>query len=175
MTSTGTLHVHCEQLNGAAALGSVKITVNTSDQQVRDPAGNIVFSGPITVGLVAGEATMTLPATDDATLSPTNFTYTLEEQLKHVARDDYRRASFQLVTGGTVHSADIASDEEIAEDPSYGANLNSLTTRVEALEEGAVTDAITSTDVHSIAVLTAAEYADIDPGETGVLYVVTGA
>lgn len=135
MAETGILHSENKLLNGVAAKGDLLLTVNTTDQQIRDPAGNVVFSGPLVVQYVAGEATLTLPASDDATLSPTGFTYTATERLSHVAKADYRSASFQVLAGSTVELADVASDAEVAEDPSYGANLNTITTRVSSVED----------------------------------------
>lgn len=150
MTSTGTVHGKYQKLNAAAASGKLLITVNTDDQQVRDPVGNVVFSGPVVVVPVDGEITLTLPATDDATLSPTGFTYTAVEQLDHVDRDDYRMVEFEVPTGVTVELADLASTTEIAEDPSYGGSLNGLTTRVVTMEDLIATGRLSETDLAAL-------------------------
>lgn len=135
MMTPATLHASCKKLSGVAAEGDLLIEVNTTDGQVRDPVGNVVFSGPTVVKLVAGEATITLPASNDATLSPTGFTYTVTEVLKHVSKGDYRSATFTVASGSSVHLADMASDEEVAEDPSYGASLNGVQGEVDAIRD----------------------------------------
>lgn len=133
---SGILHAHHKKPNGAAADGELVITVNTEKQVIRDPVGNVVFQGPLVLKLVAGEATITLPASDDATLSPTGFTFTATEQLKHVAKANYRVVDFQVATGQTLHTADLAGTDEAAADPSYGASLNGAMGSIEALRDG---------------------------------------
>lgn len=132
---SGTVHANNKLPNGVAAVGEVVITVNTEDQVIRDPAGDVVFQGPLTVSLVAGEATVTLPASDDDTLEPSGFTYTATEQLKHVAKAHYRSVDFQVTDGGTHHLADFASTEEVALDPSYGASLNGALGAIEDIRD----------------------------------------
>lgn len=65
-------------VSGAAIAGQVKFTPRTI---LTDPAANqIIVSKTITVDLDAtGSFTVVLPATDDTSVSPTDFTYKVEE------------------------------------------------------------------------------------------------
>lgn len=122
--------------NRTPASGKIVYTVNTEKQVIRDPAGNVVFQGPLSVKLVAGQTAIDLPASDDPTLQPSGFTFTATEQLEHVAKSAYRSVEFQTVEGQVRYLADYADGDEIALDPSYGANLNGVIASIDAIRDG---------------------------------------
>lgn len=134
---TATLHGEYPLLNGQPAKGRIRVKVDTDDQAVRDATGNVVWQGPLLVTLIDGEVSISVPGTDVGTYSPTGFTYTVVEELEHVAPEDWREVSFAAPDGTTVELADIPSDTE-STTPDYAAAFRSLQEQIDNLEGGGV-------------------------------------
>jgi lysophospholipase L1-like esterase len=100
VTLTGTY----TKADGTADSGKVYITPST--KPILDATGNTIIVGPLTVTLDAnGHFSVTLPATDDATLNPTGFGYTLVAALRSGTLPE---VSFALPAAtATVDMADI--------------------------------------------------------------------
>lgn len=130
---TATLHGSYKQLNGQPAEGHLLVEVDTDDQAVRDATGNVVWSGPLRVKLVAGVVSIAVPGTDVVTYSPTGFTYTVTEELDHVATEDRRTVSFAAPDGTTVELADVPSESE-SSTPDYAAALRAVWEALDDLE-----------------------------------------
>lgn len=64
-----------ENLNATQRSGTVIVTASVD--YVLDKTGNVVFNGVATTTLEDGDFTISLPATDDITLDPSGFVYTV--------------------------------------------------------------------------------------------------
>ena len=99
------------QIDGVTfAKGSVLIEANVP--VIVDATGKTVFSGPLRVALVEGAFSVALPASDDASLNPTGFTYTVTPNLKH---------SIESATAGIIVPEDGTVDVSSAVDPNPAA------------------------------------------------------
>lgn len=73
--ATVVLTGHYENVDGTPALGWVRITPTA--RQVIDASGDVILTGDSLLRLVNGAFSVTLPATDDPTLTPSSFGYTV--------------------------------------------------------------------------------------------------
>ena len=98
-TLTGTYH----QFDGTPAEGVVEII--PSERVVRDTTGGVILSGRVKVTLDdTGSFSVDLPATDDPTLDPTGFGYTVVAKLRH---HHVAAVSFSLPAGDPVNIEDL--------------------------------------------------------------------
>lgn len=105
--STATLTGKYETFDGQPASGVVEIIPNS--RQLVDPEGDVILSGRVKVTLdETGAFSVTLPATDDATVEPaTGRQYTVVAKLRHTHLAAV--TGVELATGATVDVADLAS------------------------------------------------------------------
>jgi hypothetical protein len=104
---TGTVTAEYLTYAGAPAKGTVTFGTNTTDQQLRDPDGNVVYTGPRKYRLVAGALEVDLPGTDDVAFAETGWQYWARIELDGAPP---ALRWFELPDGDTVDLADIAGE-----------------------------------------------------------------
>lgn len=87
--------------------GTVEFRTNTTDGVLRDPTGNVLWTGPKKVRIVAGAIEVDLPATDDAAYAETDWQWCASVKLD--GRSSYLRW-FELPDGTTVDLSSIAGE-----------------------------------------------------------------
>jgi len=132
--STITITGSYVDITGAAIAGQVKFTPRAI---LKDAAANqIIIPNTVTVTLDAnGSFSVVLPATDDTSVVPTNFTYTVEEAFPNGTTFDITVP--QGSVGGTIDLADIAPAlPSVGEGSSYVTinQYNTLSGRLTTLE-----------------------------------------
>jgi glycerophosphoryl diester phosphodiesterase len=128
--------------NVTPAEGVVEIIPNS--RQLIDAEGNRILAGRVKVTLdAAGSFSVTLPATDDATVEPaTGRQYAVVAKLKHVHLPAV--TGIELATGATVDVADVSAQpttDALVSPAATTAQLDALAARVDTLE---TTPAVTS-------------------------------
>lgn len=118
MTTLGTLKgSNYRRLDGTVGGGSVLITTNIAGGDLRDPVGDVIWSGSLEVPIVDGTWTVQVPPTDDPTLSAQGFVYVITERLTHKERTKWRTTSTSLPAGSVVDMADLPSGVVIPPSP----------------------------------------------------------
>jgi hypothetical protein len=158
---TGTLHAEYLTYAGAAAKGTITIGTNTADQQLRNPSGDVVYSGPRKYRLVSGEVTIVLPATDDPDFAETDWQYWARIELDGAPP---ALRWFELPDTTTVELADIAGELSPG-DP--------LTHPVSEADVVALIDAAIAAAGGGAVSITRDDFAALDPIDPGTLYIVT--
>lgn len=108
--ATGQIAGTYRKPDGSPQEGSVVIIPSVT--MLRDAAGDGLIFGRLTATLVNGSFTVTVPASDDATLDPTGVTYTVAPRF----RSSHPKAvTGVFVPGGaTVQMADVTSVDPAA-------------------------------------------------------------
>jgi hypothetical protein len=88
--------------------GTVEFRTNTTDGVLRDPTGNVLWSGPKKVRIVDGAISVVLPATDDTAYAETEWQWCASVKLDGKSSSFLRW--FELPDAGTVDLADIAGE-----------------------------------------------------------------
>ena len=100
---TGTLTGTYQLFDGTPAQGVVEII--PSEPVVRDTSGNVIMSGRVRLTLDdAGHFSVVLPASDDGSLDPSGFGYTVAAKLRHA----HLPAVSFLLNGGTTLAVEDA-------------------------------------------------------------------
>ena len=100
-TLTGTYQL----FDGSPASGVVEII--PSERVVKDTTGDVILSGRVKVTLDdTGSFSVDLPATDDVTLNPTGFGYTVAAKLRHA---HLPAVSFSLPAGPAVDIENVTA------------------------------------------------------------------
>lgn len=132
VTLTGTYQLP----DGTPAAGTIEVI--PSVRQIVDADGNVILSGRVKVKLdETGSFSVDLPATDDATLNPTGFGYTVAAKLHHA---HLPAVSFQLPAAvPTVDIADVTTVDPATFTPDViyapAADLAAVEGRVSDLED----------------------------------------
>jgi hypothetical protein len=147
MTTLSTISgTNYRKFDGSTGEGSVLITTNIAGGDLRDPVGDVIWSGFLEVPIVDGTWSATVPPTDDPTLSAQGFVYIITERLKHKDRKQWRTVTTSAPAGVMVNMADLASGVVVPPPfPEQGvarSDFLAFRNEVEQSLPGQVTDAV---------------------------------
>lgn len=147
--STATLTGTYKTFDDQPASGVVEVIPNS--RSLVDAEGDVILAGRVKVTLDGtGSFTVTLPATDDATVEPaTGRQYTVVAKLRHTHLPAV--TGIELPTGATVDVADVASSPVV--DPVV--SLAATTAQLDALEASVAADLAGKADAATVTAHTA--------------------
>lgn len=165
-------------LDGKPATGTLTFTAVA--ERFRD-ATMLILRTPITVSIVAGAASVVLPATDDPDITPNGFTYLVSERVTGASATDYY-IEVPLAKAGT--GIDLGSVAAVSASPGYAplvslsgnntfAGTNAFTGP--GIQVGSAAAQFGSGSGGMVGIANATTVPTANPGNGGVLYVQAGA